>query len=84
MNTHTTHITEITDADATARGIENWIGTLGRGRRNIHARTVKTRTQAEAWLRRVVPSGYTLHDGAFVWEERDYNSNACGWAAWFN
>ena len=80
----TTHITEITSADAAARGIDNCIGTFGRGRRSIHARTVKTRKQAEAWLRRVVPSGYTLHDGAFVWLDSDYNGNAIGWAAWYN
>lgn len=81
---NTPHIEIITDANASARGIENWIGTLGRGRRSIHARPAKTRKQAEAWLRRVIPAGYNCADGAFVWQERDYNGNACGWAAWFN
>ena len=81
----TQHINIITSADATRLGLSNWIGTLGRGRRSIDAREVKTQKQAEAWLHRVISSGgQGVFAGAFVWQERDYKGNACGWAAALN
>ncbi len=76
-----TTIKLITEAEANALGLDNWIGTFGRGKYGIDAKAVKTRKLAEAWIRRLCRN-YIVKDGAYVWEQTGWKGEKLGWAAW--